>query len=261
MTTTNHTSSQAFAWAMGAKVPKHSDSKAFADMLRGRRPIPSRRRRQREAAEALEHARDVLGFARPISAQQVIENLKAEIGRRADPRSPARILADMRESVGTVSATRTLRECCEQDGLTTDGKAGLIKNVKVLGLDSQNRRRYTTEAVQAALPIYEGIKVNLNHPEGSPNANRDVKDRFGKLVNLHVVEGEGLRGDLRYNPHHPWAKAVQWWAENDPDCLGLSHNAVGQGHDENGVFVVEKIVNARSVDLVADPATAKGLFE
>ena len=135
----------------------------------------------------------------------------------------------------------------------------LIENVKILGNLSINRRRYTAEAVNNAINLYEGCKVNINHP-AVPNTNRSLYDRFGTLQNVKAV-GDELYGNLRYNPKHPLAETVKWWAENDPNMLGLSHNAVGQGKDENGVFVVDKIVTVRSVDLVADPATTKGLYE
>jgi hypothetical protein len=157
---------------------------------------------------------------------------------------------------------RRLFESCQlDDGKTVnDAKAGVIKDVKILGLESANRRRYTEEAVVAAIGMYEGCKVNLDHPAGNPNASRRVKDRFGKLVNVQFTNGE-LRGDLRFNPEHKMAGSIRWFAENEPESLGLSHNAIGMGKtDAAGVFVIDKIISVRSVDLVADPATTKSLF-
>lgn len=137
---------------------------------------------------------------------------------------------------------------------------GVLKNVKILGFNSVNRRRYTQEAVAGALSLYEGVAVNLDHPKDGPNSPRSVLDRFGKLVGVHL-EGDGLRGDLHYNPKHSRAAEIAWYAEHMPDMIGLSHNAIGEGDTREGVFVVEKIHQVRSVDLVADPATTKGLFE
>lgn len=149
-------------------------------------------------------------------------------------------------------------ECgCASDA---SSEPGILRNVKILGFDSANRRRYTEEAVNSALGLYENAKVNLDHPANGPNAPRSVLERFGKLVGVHM-EGTGLRGDLHYNPKHPRAAEIAWYAEHMPDMLGLSHNAVGEGRTIGGIFVIEKIHSVRSVDLVADPATTKGLYE
>lgn len=153
---------------------------------------------------------------------------------------------------------RTLTECCQQgDGLKAG--PGLLQGVKVCGMDSANGRKYLPEALKAALPLYEGVMVNIDHPDKAEQP-RSLNSRFGQLVNVRMEDG-GPRADLQFNPKHPLAEMVQWWAENNPRCLGLSHNALGSGRNEGGTFVVEKILAVRSVDLVADPATTKGLFE
>jgi hypothetical protein len=131
--------------------------------------------------------------------------------------------------------------------------------VTVLGLSSRNRRRYTPEAAAGALSLYEGALVNLDHPD-RPDSPRSVRDRFGRLVNVRFENGR-VTADLRYNSEHPFAATLEWFAKNDPDAIGLSHNAVGEGKDVGGIFVVRKIVELRSVDLVAEPATTRGLFE
>lgn len=154
---------------------------------------------------------------------------------------------------------RRLVECCKQPAAGLDGSPGLLRGVTVLGLSSRNRRRYTPEAAAGALALYEGALVNLDHPD-RPDGPRSVRDRFGRLVNVRF-EGGRVRADLRYNPEHPFASTLEWFATNDPGAIGLSHNAVGEGKEEAGVFVVRKIVELRSVDLVAEPATTRGLFE
>lgn len=153
-----------------------------------------------------------------------------------------------------------VREDASASRAVLDHGGAVLRAVKVLGFDSVNRRRYTREAARAAIGMYEGAKVNLDHPQGPPGQTRGVRDRFGWLENVRV-ESDGLWADLRYNPQHEYSESFRWWAEHQPDALGLSHNAVGQGHDEEGIFVVDKIVVVRSVDLVADPATTRGLHE
>lgn len=146
--------------------------------------------------------------------------------------------------------------------LLVDREAGVIRNVKIIGFNSQNGRRYTSGALKAAIPLYEGIKVNVDHPEKGPTQQRSSYDRFGKFVNVRFVEGEGLFGDLVYLKSHPIAEQVCEAAERMPDVFGMSHNAQGEGIvDKRGIFEVNKITEVRHVDLVADPATTQSLAE
>jgi hypothetical protein len=142
-----------------------------------------------------------------------------------------------------------------------DRAAGVIRGVKVLGLVSDNGRRYSRQAVEAALPLYEGKSVRANHPRKATDS-REVGDVFGWLENVRL-ERDGLRADLHVlNPRSELAESVFLAAEKNPGLFGLSHNAEGlvrRGTD--GIDEVYEIVEVRSVDLVADPATTRGLFE
>lgn len=134
-----------------------------------------------------------------------------------------------------------------------------IPNCKILGFRSRNNRVYTREAVQAAAAKYEGCKVNLDHNTGSEP--RKFSERFGRMVNVRFTP-EGLFGDLQYNPAHPLAEAFKWWVANDPNAIGLSHNATAEVQTTaQGTELVTEIRDVDSVDLVADPATTKGLLE
>lgn len=157
----------------------------------------------------------------------------------------------------------TLLEYADNRGSTlrVDREAGVIRDVKIVGFTSVNGRRYTREALAAALPLYEGIKVNVNHPEPHQASRpRSYQDRIGKLQNVRLAE-DGLRGDLQYNPKHPLAEQLAWDAEHSPESVGLSHNVLGVTKRREGQEFVEAIRRVNSVDLVADPATTKGLFE
>lgn len=147
-------------------------------------------------------------------------------------------------------------------GLKIDRDHNRIYGVKVLGYQSLNGRRYLPAAVKAAAPLYEGAMVNIDHPEGKPTDQRSAYDRFGKLVNVRYIENKGLYADLEYLASHPMASRVLEAAEKMPDLFGLSHNAEGEGEDDdNGVFIIHKITEVRHVDLVADPATTRSLSE
>jgi len=143
-----------------------------------------------------------------------------------------------------------------------DRDKGILYGVKVLGLESQNGRRYTPEAVQRALSMYEGLGVYTNHPK-NPGDVRDVRDRFGWFEGIRRDTDGGLRGNFHLlDPGDPLSVKVMNAAEQKPDLYGFSHNAEGDGYrDADGTFIVEEITDVRSVDLVTEPATTGGLFE
>ncbi len=138
--------------------------------------------------------------------------------------------------------------------------SGVITGVKVLGPASRNGRVYRAAAMAAAVPLYEGVKVNVNHPKGGAAAPRDYQDRLGCLRNVRATEA-GVFGDLHFNPRHPVAEQLAWDAQWAPENVGLSHNVEARTSRQDGQTIVEQILRVNSVDLVADPATTHGLFE
>jgi hypothetical protein len=110
--------------------------------------------------------------------------------------------------------------------------------------------------------LYEGARVNVDHPERTkPGSSRSYRDRFGSFKNVRFVEGDGLRGDFKYNKKHSVAEQFEYDVENDPENCGFSHNATGPLVKRGGSLVCESIEAVRSVDLVADAATTASLFE
>lgn len=148
-----------------------------------------------------------------------------------------------------------------------DRTRGVIEGVKILGLVSKNGRTYSPAAVREAKARYEGAKVNVNHPPANqPHLARGYEDRLGALRGVTLVEGkgpevDGLYGNLHFNPKHALAEQLAWDAENSPENVGFSHNIIGQSRPTKTGPVVERIEVVNSVDLVADPATTRGLFE
>jgi hypothetical protein len=144
-----------------------------------------------------------------------------------------------------------------------DEEHGVLRGVKLLGLSSSNGREYPKETVARAMTLYEGAKVNVNHPDGAdPGQPRDYRDRIGVIRGPHLREAEaGLFGDFHFNPKHVLAEQLVWDAKHAPENVGFSHNVQGKVAKRNGRQVVEEIVRVQSVDLVADPATTRGLFE
>lgn len=140
-----------------------------------------------------------------------------------------------------------------------DREAKVLRGVKVIGLESRNGRLYRPEALAAAVPLYEGKAVRVNHPR-KPGDSRDSYDVMGWLTGMHARD-DGLYGDLHYLESHPISARVVEAAERNQSLFGLSHDADGDKRREGQVEVVYEITEVYSVDLVADPATTGGLFE
>jgi hypothetical protein len=128
-------------------------------------------------------------------------------------------------------------------------------------MKSKNGRTYLPEALVEAAALYENAKVNVNHPQGHPSAPRDYRDRLGEIRDVALQPGDGLFGDLHFNPKHPVAEQLVWDAMYAPQNVGFSHNVEARTARRGDEIVVEAITRVQSVDLVADPATTRGLFE
>jgi hypothetical protein len=142
--------------------------------------------------------------------------------------------------------------------LRVDRTAGIIPSVKLLGRISKKGREYPAAVMAKALPLYEGMRVNIDHVD--PNQRRSLRDRIGLVKNVTLKE-DGLYGDFHYNPKHALAEQIAWDAENAPQNLGFSHDTRGGSRNIGGKVVVESIDKVLSVDLVANPATTSSLFE
>lgn len=144
-----------------------------------------------------------------------------------------------------------------------DREAGVMEDVKIVGLQAPKKnRRYEPQALKEAANLYERTKVNLNHQSKEDREPRKIEDRIGLLEGVYFKEGDGLYAKtFRFNPKHPAAESLAWWAEYEPSGVGFSHVVKGDARLIGGTEVVESIREVMSVDLVADPATTRGLFE
>ena len=144
---------------------------------------------------------------------------------------------------------------------TVDREAGVIRGVKILGFASRNGRTYPPESLARARDLYEGAKVNVNHPQAHAAAPRDYRDRIGVVRNVLFDAEHGLFGDLHFNPRHALAGQLEWDAGHAPENVGLSHNVLARTVRRDDRVIVEAITRVLSVDLVADPAATQGLYE
>ena len=159
------------------------------------------------------------------------------------------------------SPPRKISECvagCEGKAPTMPSP-GVLHDIKILGLESRNRRKYTEEAVKKARILYEGMSIYFDHSPHEPV--RTFLSKFGVLRDVRFVVGDGLRGNLHYNAGHLYAPTFEGWAKNDPNEIGLSHMAFVKSHMEDGIEIVDEITSVESVDIVSRPATTKGLYE
>ena len=160
-----------------------------------------------------------------------------------------------------MTALTNLVELSFSDSHTVDRDAGVIRGVRVLGRESRNGREYSDRALADAAKFYEGIGVNLNHPDRrETNVERSVEAGFGWLAGARVAP-DGVYADLHFLRSHPQAAVIVEAAERNPRRFGLSHNAEGHVARRGEKMIVESIERVRSVDVVQNPATNRGLFE
>lgn len=146
-----------------------------------------------------------------------------------------------------------------------DRDKGIIYGVRLGGLESKNKRRYTEAAYKKVLPAYEGKPCNVDHVEEGKQVK--TNDRLGIWHSPRWSDSPepGPVADLHYLKSHPLAERVCEAAER-PDLagtFGMSHIAEASvtSNDTDGWLVIEAFSSITSVDLVADPATVKGLHE
>jgi hypothetical protein len=156
---------------------------------------------------------------------------------------------------------------------TVERDASLVRNVALLGPESRNGYRYTAEAMQAAVPLYEGRPVFVDHAEAALDARpsgcgyrsesevrspirRSIRDYAGQVVNPRFENGR-VRGDLRLaGPNTGWLLDL---IEARPSDIGMSHVVLARRTpDGQAVEHIERVV---SVDIVAFPATTRSFVE
>jgi len=145
--------------------------------------------------------------------------------------------------------------------ITVDDTGKIIRNAALAGLVSRNHRRYTKEALSGGASRYNGVRVYIDHPskEDERQGWRSVRDLAGQIENARF-DGSKVRGDIKLL-NNDGGKLTYEIATNMPNIAGMSHNAFGKYHRENGEEVIESIERVVSVDVVIEPATNDGFFE
>lgn len=142
-----------------------------------------------------------------------------------------------------------------------DAEKGEIRGVKLLGMESKNKRRYTLEAMTNAVPLYQGRKVYVDHPKRAEIESDRSMDRWaGTIKNVRFSEN-GIYGDIKLRKKSDFFDGIIEAAQDFPMDVGFSHVADGESRMDKDTEIVESIKEVFSVDLVTDPATTHGLFE
>ncbi len=158
-----------------------------------------------------------------------------------------------------IEGTPKFRE--EADG------AVVVLDCKLNSNHSLNGTLYPDPVLKEATSLYEGAKVFDNHSD-SPNGwswgPRQRGSVMGRVINARFPEGGGgHRGDFRVLPS--WVKkGLIEDIKADAKAFGFSHVVMVEVADkptDTGQEVVTKITEVESVDLVATPATTRGMFE
>lgn len=147
---------------------------------------------------------------------------------------------------------------------TIDAEARVVRNVTLIreGM-SLNRKHYPAKVLQAATPLFEGLRAYDSHLSGT----RKVADTTGWYANVRFEEGKIIAD--RYFArtqagNDVWAIVEDIVAKRAPATLaGLSINAVGKGSPQQFAdgagIMVEAITAVSSVDDVTTPA-AGGMY-
>lgn len=169
-----------------------------------------------------------------------------------------------------------------------DESAGIVRGVKILGVESRNTPRvigetyetvgeyldepycYDLAALRESIPLFEGLKVLLNHPSFqytrggeryAPPQEREAEDTFGRIINVRVTP-DGMFADHQYLKSHPFSVRYVEIARRMPNVLAFSPSANGICRVVGDKPTIVKITDVRSVDLVGErPGTTSSLFE
>jgi hypothetical protein len=143
-----------------------------------------------------------------------------------------------------------------EQGYSVEGD--VLKNVVLLGPVSTNGHEYTPEAMQSAVPLYEGKAVYVDHDLKSKA--RRVGERFGHAENVRYVERDHdgrprVRGDIPFLRSHSACEQVVEAYTKGRGYYGPSHVADGVITTRGGRKLVEQLKKVVSIDLVDGAAT------
>lgn len=133
----------------------------------------------------------------------------------------------------------------------------VLHNVVLLASrKTKNNRTYPVDVLQRAVGMFENVPAYMNHPD----KKRNVQDAIG-VYRSPRLEAERLLADLVLFENHPNAGQIMDIARHKPKEIGLSLNARGKVQKTTEGDMVSEIAEVLSVDIVAEPASTRNLFE
>lgn len=142
-----------------------------------------------------------------------------------------------------------------------DRKAGRISEVKLLGRESLNGRRYTDRAMEKAAKLYPGKPIYKDHTD-NPGEVRGALEEIGVVAEAYFDrERDGVFGPVDCFLESEGGRRMLEQAEKAPHLFGMSHDVEANLSTVNGITEVADIVSVTSVDAVKRPATTKTLHE
>ncbi|MBT4866813.1 MAG: hypothetical protein HON53_17045 [Planctomycetaceae bacterium] len=134
----------------------------------------------------------------------------------------------------------------------------LVRNIALTGRDSKNGYRYSEQALEQAVPLYENKPVFLDHAVSvSRPHERSARDLVGSIVNPRY-EGGRVRSDVQLLDTEA-GRTFLALSESKSPAVGMSHVVLAERGDDRAI--VEKIHDVVSVDAVVFPATTSTFSE
>lgn len=154
----------------------------------------------------------------------------------------------------------TLTERCQNwnENLSVDQGKRLITQVALTGGQSRNGYTYSNDALQNAVPLYEGKPVFLDHAHNrSRPEDRSTRDLVGSISNPTFQNGR-IYGDIKVLETESGQTFLKLLELETPG-VGMSH-VVKAKRSVDGTLV-EEIADVISVDAVINPATTSTFKE
>lgn len=138
----------------------------------------------------------------------------------------------------------------------------ILKNRPLVPWKSRNKgsgtkdRVYTRAVMQELLGELPGKVLYLTPQDesGHVKKSKTFQDAIGLVINAHVDEQFGIRGDVELSEFHPEAKRIADHVEKNIPLGGCSIDAICEGAMVDGREVMTKLRKFHRIDFVAEPA-------